>query len=91
MITRTKAPQLPLFPITNLFRIAIAPLHRYLAISIGIYQHVECTFAVELGQEGDGRGDLSEDRLDLGLDFCFGLLGGWCGGGCAGVVNLVLE
>lgn len=85
MITRTKAPQLDLLPIANLLRVAITPLHRHFAIGIRIHQYIERALAVELWEEGHRRCDLSEDRLDLGLDLCFCFFG--CGRGGGGPVR----
>jgi hypothetical protein len=74
MIARAETPQLHLLPVLDLLRIAIAPLHRHLAIGIRIHQHVERAVAVQLRQERHRRRDLPEDRLDLGLDLDLGLL-----------------
>jgi hypothetical protein len=91
MRTRAETPELHLLPILDLLRIAIAPFHWYIAIRIGIDQYVERAVAIELGEEGYRGGDLAEDRLDLGLDLGFGLLGGglWCPFSicCRGVVR----
>jgi hypothetical protein len=76
MITRTKTPQLHLLPILNLLRIAVSPLHRHLAVRIRIHQYIEGTITLQLRQESNGCRDLSEDGLDLGLDFCFGFFYG---------------
>lgn len=48
MIARTKAPELHLLPILDLLRITIPPLHWHIGVCISIYQHIECTIAVEL-------------------------------------------
>lgn len=48
MITSTKAPQLHLLPILDLFGVAIAPLNRDIGIGVGIYQHIEGAIAIEL-------------------------------------------
>jgi len=73
MITRTKTPQLDLLPILDLLRIAVAPLQRHLGIRVRVDEDVERTVAVQHRQERHGRGDLSEDGLDLVLDLLFRL------------------
>lgn len=77
MITRAKTPQLHLLPVLDLLGIAVAPFYRDVGICISVDQNVECAVPIELRQEGDGSGDLSEYRLDLCLDFFLGFLGRW--------------
>lgn len=79
MIIRTETPQLHFLPILNLLCIAITPLHWHLAISIRIHQHIERTIAIQLREKRHARCNLPEDRLDLGLDFWLGFLGGGSG------------
>lgn len=89
MTTRAKTPQLHPLAALNLLCVAVAPLERHLAVGVGVDEHVEGAVAVELREEGDARGDLAEDCLDLGLDLGFGLFfrGGWRveGIGCGAV------
>ena len=90
MITRTKTPQLHFLPILNLLRIAVPPLHRHLAIRIGVHQNIKRAVTLQLRQERHRRRDLPEDRLDLGLDLDLGLLGwGRRAAGLGDVVFLV--
>lgn len=80
VITRTKTPQLHLLPILDLSRIAIPPLHGYLAVRICIHQDIKAAVTVKLREEGDRSGDLAEDGLNLGLDLCLSLFyHGRCG------------
>lgn len=48
MVTSTKAPQLHLLTILDLFGVAIAPFNRYIRIGVGVYQHIERAIAIEL-------------------------------------------
>jgi hypothetical protein len=73
MITRAETPQLDLLPILNLLRITVAPLHRHIRVCIRIHQDVECAVAIELWEEGYGCCDLTENGLNLFLDFFLGL------------------
>lgn len=92
MISRTEPPQLNFLPANNLFPAinTVAPLHRHVAVSVGVYEHIEGVGArVELWEEGDAGGDLAEKGGDFGLNFRLGFFGGrsgcwvWCicGGG----------
>lgn len=89
MTPRAKSPQLYLFPVRNLLGVAIAPFHRHVRVGVGVDEHVECTGAVELGEEGHGGGDLPEYGLDFALDFEVGFWrGGWgLGGAGLGLVE----
>lgn len=75
MTIRTETPQLHLLRILDLLRIAIPPLHWYLAIRIRIHQHIKRAIAIQLRQKRHAGRDLAEHRLDLGLQLDFGLLG----------------
>jgi len=79
VIIRTKASQLHLFGVLDLFGVTIAPFNRHFGVRIGVDQDVEGAVAVQNGEEGNGRGDLAEDCLDFVLDLFFGLLDGSCG------------
>ena len=80
MVARAETPQLHLLPVLNLLGVAVPPFHRHLRVRVRVDQDVERAIArVELGEEGDGGGDLAEDGLDLELDVLFGFLGGWFG------------
>lgn len=48
MVTSTKAPQLHLLTILDLFGVAIAPFNRYIGIGVGVHQHIEGAIAIEL-------------------------------------------
>lgn len=76
MIAGAKTPQLHLLPVLDLLGIAIPPFDRHVGVGVGVDEDVEGAVAVELGEKGDGGGDLAEYRLDLRLDFFFGLFGG---------------
>jgi len=76
MITRTKPPELHPLGVINLLGVAVAPLDGHVGIGVGVDEHVEGTVAGELGEEGDGGGDLAEDGGDFVLDFFFGFFEG---------------
>lgn len=69
MITCAKTPQLHLLPVLDLLGITIPPFYRYIGVCVCVDKDIECAVPVELWEEGYGGGDLSEDRLDFGLDF----------------------
>ena len=75
MITRTKTPQLHLFPVLDLLGIAIAPFQRYFRVCVCIDQDIERAIAIELWEKGNGCGDLAEYGLDLVLDLLLRFLG----------------
>ena len=80
MIARAETPQLHLFPIFYLLRVAISPFHRHIRVRIRVNQYVERAIArVELRKEGYGGGDLAEDGLDFKLDLLLRLLWRWFG------------
>lgn len=80
MIARAETPQLHLFPIFYLLRVAISPFHRHIRVGIRVNQYVERAIArVELRKEGYGGGDLAEDGLDFKLDLLLRLLWMWFG------------
>lgn len=76
MISSAETPQLHLLPILDFFGVAISPLYWDVRISVSVDKDVESAIAVELWEERHGGGDLSENGLDLGLDFLFSFLGG---------------
>jgi len=76
-----EAAQLDALAVDNFLGITVAPLDGHFAVGVGVDEHVEGTVAAELGQECDRGCDLPENGGDLGLDFCFRLLGR-CIGGC---------
>lgn len=76
MISSAETPQLHLLPVLDLFGVAISPLYRNVRISVSVDKDVESAIAIELWEEGHGGGDLSENGLDLGLDFLLGFLRG---------------
>jgi hypothetical protein len=73
VIRRTEAPQLHPFAVLNLLGVGVPPFDGDVAVGIGVDEDVECAIAAELGEEGDGGGDLAEDGGDFGLDFGFRL------------------
>lgn len=74
VITGAEAPQLHLLPILDLLCITITPFDGDIRVGVGVDEDVEGAVAIELGKEGDGGGNLSEDGLDLRLDFLLRLL-----------------
>lgn len=46
-------------------RVRVLPGNRDRGLFVGVYDEVEAAGLVEEGQEGYGRGDLADDRLDL--------------------------
>lgn len=74
MVRRAEAPQLHPLAVLNLLCVRVAPLDGDVAVGVGVDEDVEGAVAAELGEEGDGRGDLAEDGGDFGLDLGFGLL-----------------
>lgn len=91
MTRRAKAPQLHPLAVLNLLGVGITPLDGDVAVGVGVDEDVEGAVAAELGEEGDGGGDLAKDGGDFGLDFGFGLffVGEGGGGGGGGVLLLV--
>ena len=87
MITCRKTPQLHLLTVLYLFRIAISPLQRHLAIRIRIHENIKRAVAFQLREEGYACRNLAEDGLDLRLDFNFGFFD--CGGRSRPTVQLV--
>lgn len=78
MILRAEPPQLYPLPSHDFLSAisTVAPVHGYIAVRIGVHEHVEGVgAAVELWEEGDACRDLSEDGGNLGLDFGLGFLG----------------
>lgn len=74
MHRRAEAAQLDLFPADNFLAVAVAPLNGDIRVGVGVDEHVEGALAaVQLGQKGDGGGDLAEDGGDFGLDLGLGL------------------
>lgn len=65
MIRGAKPVQLA---VLNFLSVPVPPLHGDVAVAVGIDEHVEGAVAAQLGQEGDGRGDLAKDGCDFGLD-----------------------
>lgn len=74
MVICTEAPELHLLGVFDLLGVAVAPFDRDFGVCVRIHEHVECAVSVENGEEGNGRGDLSENGLDLVLDLLFGFL-----------------
>ena len=70
-----ETPQLDVFAVGNLLGVAISPFDGHVAIGVGIDEHVEGAVAAELGQKGDGRGDLAKNGGDFRLDLGFRLVG----------------
>lgn len=89
MVRRAETSQLDLFAVLNLLGIRVTPFNGDLAISIRIYEHVECAVAVELWEESNGCSDLAENGSDFGLDFGFCLFGCGRGGASSSRVFLV--
>lgn len=86
MVRSAEPTQLDTLAVLNLFGVGVAPFDRDIAVSVCVDEHVECAVTVELRQEGDGSGDLSENGGDLGLDFGLGFVrGGGDGGAGAGI------
>ena len=93
MIRGAEASQLHPFAVDNLLCVAVAPFDGDVAVCVSVDEDVERAVAVELGEEGDGCGDLAEYGCDLGLDLGFGLFLGllWRhDGGAWGCVFLLL-
>jgi len=95
MVRGAEAAQLDVLAVCNLFCVRVAPLDGHVRVGVGVDEHVEGAVAAELGQEGDGRGDLAEDGGDFGLDLGLGLVVGrrlrgpsGTGGGCVFLVLL---
>lgn len=89
MILRTEPAQLHALAADDLLAAvgAVAPFHGHVAVGVGVDEDIEGVgAAVELREEGDAGGDLSEDGGYFGLDlgFGFGLGGRGGGGGCGG-------
>lgn len=77
-----ESPQLHSLTASNLLSAisTVAPLYRYIAVGVGVYEHIKGVRAgIELREEGDAGGDLAEEGGNFGLDFCFGFLGGRSG------------
>lgn len=93
MVRRAEASQLHPLAVLNLLGVRVPPLDGDVAIRVGVDEDVEGAVAAELGEEGDGGGDLAEDGGDFGLDLGFGLFfvgeEGIVGGG-GGVFLLLL-
>lgn len=88
MIVRAEAPQLHLLAVLDLLRVAVAPFDGHFRVSIGVDEDVEGAVPVENREEGHGRRDLSEDRLDLFLDLFLCLLLRWrCGVDVSGIAS----
>lgn len=73
VIRRAEASQLHPLAVFNLLGVGIPPLDGDVAVGVGVDEDVEGAVAAELGEEGDGGGDLAEDGGDFGLDFGFRL------------------
>lgn len=72
MVCCAKSPQLHSLTANNLFPAisTVAPLYRYIAVGVGVYEHIEGVRAgIELREEGDTGGDLAEEGGNFGLDF----------------------
>lgn len=76
MVIGAEASQLHLFGILNLLGITVTPFHGHLRIRIGVDENIEGAVAIQNREEGDRSGDLTENSLDLLLDFFFCLLDG---------------
>lgn len=89
MVGSAESSQLHLLAILNLLCVRVTPLNGHLAVGVGVDEHVEGAVTVELGEEGDGCGDLAEDGGDLGLDLGLSLFGGEGGTASRGCVFLI--
>lgn len=83
MIASAEASELHLLAILDLLRIAVAPFEWDIRVGVSIDKNVECAVSVEHWQESHGGRDLSENGLNLRLNFRLGLLF-WC---IAGPIN----
>ena len=94
MIRGAEPSQLDPFAVLNLLCVRVPPLDGDVAVCVCVDEHVEGAVTGELGEEGDGGGDLAEDGGDFGLDLGFGLVffgeEGGCGGCGRGVFLLLL-
>lgn len=77
MIARTETSQLHLFPVFDLFSVAITPFNGNIRVGVRIHKYIECAITVELWKKCHGGGDLTENGLDLGLDLLLRLIWGW--------------
>lgn len=68
MIRRTETTQLYSLTADNLLAAVstITPLYRYIAVGVGVYEHIKGVRAgIELWEEGDASGDLAEKGGDF--------------------------
>lgn len=82
VVTCAEPAQLYPLAVLNFLGITVPPLDGHIAVGVGVDEHVKGAVAGELGQKGDGGGDLAEDGSDLVLDLLFRLFGlKFCGSG----------
>ena len=69
MVVGGEASQLHLFRIFDLSGIRVTPFQRYLGISVCVNEHVKGAVPVQHRKKCDRSSDLSDDCLDLLLNF----------------------